>query len=73
MIAAVKGLPQEILEHVDYREWSLRTLEGVARCRQLNARSLPSVAIAGKLIFEASIPESEELIAAIKNAEASGV
>jgi hypothetical protein len=73
MIAAVKGLPQEILEHVDYREWSLRTLEGVARLRQLNARSLPSVAIAGKLVFEAGIPGSEELIAAIKNAEASGV
>lgn len=68
MIAAVKGLPQEILEHVDYREWSLRTLEGVARFRELSARSLPAVAIEGKLVFESSIPATEELIAAIENA-----
>jgi len=71
MIAAVKDLPQEILEYVDYREWSLRTLDGVARFRELRARSLPSVAIEGKLVFESSIPAREELIAAIENAVAA--
>jgi len=71
MIAAVKGLPQEILEYVDYREWSLRTIEGVARFRELSARSLPSVAIEGKLVFESIIPAREELIAAIENAVAA--
>jgi len=71
MIAAVKALPREILEHVNYREWSLRTLEGVARFRELSARSLPSVAIEGKVAFESSIPATEELIAAIENAAAT--
>jgi len=71
MIAAVKGLPQEIQEYVDYREWSLRTIEGVARFRELSARSLPSVAIEGKLVFESIIPAREELIAAIENAVAA--
>lgn len=72
MIAAVKGLPQEIFDHVDYREWSLRTLEGVARFRELSVRSLPSVAIEGKLVFESSIPATEELIAALERAERRG-
>jgi len=68
MVAAVKDLPQEILDEVECREWSLRELKGVARFRELGARSLPAVAIEGKLVFEAIIPGQEELIAAIQNA-----
>jgi hypothetical protein len=40
----------------------------VARFRQLGAKSLPSVAIEGKLVFECNIPPADELIAAIENA-----
>jgi hypothetical protein len=68
MIAAVKDLPQEVLDKIEYREWSLRTLEGAARFRELKARSLPSVAIQGKLAFECNIPPEEELITAIEAA-----
>lgn len=68
MVAAVKDLPQEILDEVECREWSLRERTGVARFRELGARSLPAVAIEGKLVFEAIIPRREELIAAIHNA-----
>jgi hypothetical protein len=67
MVAAVKDLPQEILDEVECREWSLRELRGVTRFRELGARSLPAVAIEGKLVFEAIIPGREELIAAILN------
>ncbi len=66
MVAAVKGLPQEVLDRIDYREWSLRTVEGVARFRQLGAKSLPAVAVEEKLVFECVIPPAEELIAAIE-------
>ncbi|MBI5252710.1 MAG: hypothetical protein HY912_24710 [Desulfomonile tiedjei] len=68
MIAAVKALPHEILDKIDYREWSLRTLEGAARFRELKAKSLPCVAIEGKLVFESNIPQEEELIAAVEEA-----
>jgi hypothetical protein len=68
MIAAVKGLPQDILEEIEYREWSLRTAEGVARFAELKATSLPAVAIDGKLVFQCVIPPEEELIAAIQSA-----
>jgi len=68
MVAAVKGLPQNILDRIEYREWSLRTREGVARFRELKGKSLPAVAIEGKLVFEAEIPPAEILIAAILTA-----
>jgi len=66
MIAAVKALPQEVLERIQYKEWSLRTPAGIARFRELKAKSLPAVAIEGKLVFESEIPPAEDLIAAIE-------
>ncbi len=68
MVAAVEDLPPEVLDKVDYKQWSLRTREGVARFRELKAKSLPSVAIEGKLRFESNIPPAAELIAAIEGA-----
>lgn len=68
MVAAVKALPQGVVEKIEYREWSLRTREGVARFKELNARSLPAVAINGKLTFECNIPPTEELVDAIESA-----
>jgi hypothetical protein len=65
MVAAVKDLPQEILDEIEYRQWSLRTLEGVRRFQELGAKNLPSIAIEGALVFEAQIPPAEDLIAAI--------
>jgi hypothetical protein len=69
MIAAVKGLPQEVLDMIEYREWSLRTREGVARFQELKGKSLPAIAIEGKLVFESRIPPGEDLIAAIQQAD----
>lgn len=69
MVAAVKDLPPEIWDKIDYHQWSLRTTEGVARFRELGATSLPSVAIAEKIVFGCIIPPADELIAAIEAAE----
>ncbi|MFC1833578.1 hypothetical protein ACFL2Q_02445 [Thermodesulfobacteriota bacterium] len=68
MVAAVTGLPQEILDKIEYRQWSLRTIEGVARFQQLKAKSLPALAIDEQLVFESEIPPAEQLIAAIEKA-----
>ena len=72
MVAAVKALPQHVLDKIDYQEWSLRTLVGAARFRQLQAKSLPAVAIEEKLVFESVIPTTDELIAAIDAAASLG-
>ena len=44
----------------------MRTLEGVQRFRELKAKSLPSVALDGDLVWESIIPMQEELIAEIR-------
>jgi len=65
MVAAVADLPKEIKDAIDYHEWSLRNREGIEMFKKFKARSLPSIAIDGKLCFESLIPAQEDLIKAI--------
>ena len=66
MAESVKVLPDNIQEIIEVQEWDMRTLEGVERFRQLKAKSLPTVALDGELIYESIIPMQEELIAEIE-------
>ena len=58
----MKVLPEDIQEIIEVREWDMRTREGVQRFRELKAKSLPTVALDGDLVYEALIPMQEELI-----------
>ena len=66
MAESVKVLPQNIQEIIEVHEWDMRTREGVQRFRELKAKSLPSVALDGDLVYESLIPMQEELIAEIR-------
>lgn len=66
MAESVKVLPDDIQQLIDVYEWDMRTREGVERFRALKAKSLPSVALDGELVWEALIPMQEELIAEIR-------
>jgi hypothetical protein len=66
MAESVKVLPEEIKRLIDVSEWDMRTRKGVQRFRELKAKSLPSVALDGELVYEALIPMQEELIAEIR-------
>ncbi len=66
MAESVKVLPKDIQRLIDVHEWDMRTREGVRRFRELRAKSLPSVALDGELVYEALIPMQEELIAEIQ-------
>jgi hypothetical protein len=61
MAKAVKALPEDIQKIVDVYEWDLRTREGIQRFRELKAKSLPSIALDGDLVYESLIPMQEEL------------
>jgi len=61
MAEAVKALPEDIQKIVDVYEWDMRTREGVQRFRELKAKSLPSIALDGDLVYESLIPMQEEL------------
>jgi hypothetical protein len=66
MAEPVKVLPEEIKRLIDVSEWDMRTRKGVQRFRELKAKSLPSVALDGELVYEALIPMQEDLIAEIR-------
>ncbi len=66
MAESVKVLPDNIQEIIDVHEWDMRTREGVERFRELKAKSLPTVALDGELVYESLIPMQEELIAEIE-------
>jgi len=61
MAESVKVLPGEYQKMMTVHEWDLRTLEGVARFRQIKARSLPSIAMDGAVVYASIIPGQEEL------------
>jgi len=66
MAESVKVLPEDIQDIIEVYEWDMRTREGVKRFRELKAKSLPSVALDGDLVYEAIIPGQEELIEELK-------
>lgn len=61
MAESVRALPHDIQKLIEVNEWDMRTREGIKRFRELNARSLPSVALDAELVYEALIPGQEEL------------
>lgn len=66
MAESVKVLPEDIKAIIDVYEWDMRTREGVQRFKELKAKSLPSVALDGELVWESIIPMQEEIIARIQ-------
>ena len=66
MAESVKVLPEDIQNLIEVCEWDMRTREGVQRFRELKAKTLPSVALDGELVYEALIPMQEDLIAEIR-------
>ena len=61
MAKSVKDLPDETKKLIEIREWEMRTVEGNQRFLELKAKSLPSIALDGELVYEALIPGQEEL------------
>jgi hypothetical protein len=61
MAESVRVLPEEIREIIEVQEWDMRTRQGIQRFKELRAKSLPSVALDGDLVYEAIIPGQEEL------------
>jgi hypothetical protein len=66
MAESVRVLPEDIQNLMHVQEWDMRTREGIQRFRELRAKSLPSVALDGELVYEAIIPMQEELCEEIR-------
>jgi len=65
MMESIAALPKEVQDMIEYKEWSIKTKEGVGKFMEMKGKVLPSVCIEGDLVFESIIPQYEELIDAM--------
>ncbi|MGC8659801.1 MAG: hypothetical protein ACP5U1_12060 [Desulfomonilaceae bacterium] len=65
MMESIAALPKEIQDVIQYKEWSIKNKEGIAKFIEMKGRVLPTIAIQGDLLFESIIPQYEELIDAM--------
>ena len=62
MMESISALPKDVQAMIDYREWSIKKKEGIAKFTELKGKVLPTICIAGEPVFQSIIPQYEELI-----------
>ena len=62
MTESIAALPSDVQDMIEYKEWSIKTKEGVGKFLELKGKVLPTICIERDLVFESIIPQYEELI-----------
>lgn len=62
MMESIAAMPREIQDMIEYKEWSVKTKDGVAKFQEMKGRVLPTICIEGDLVFPSIIPQYEELV-----------
>jgi hypothetical protein len=62
MMESLAALPADVQGMIEYREWSIKKKEGIAKFMELKGKVLPSICIEGDVVFASTIPQYEELI-----------
>ena len=62
MAKSVRDLPDEIHALIEVREWDMHTAESREQFQATKVKRIPSIAIDGKLVFEALIPDRDALV-----------
>lgn len=62
MMESMAAMPQEVQDIIEYKEWSVKTKEGVAKFTAMKGKVLPTICIEGDIVFPSIIPQYEELI-----------
>ena len=65
MMESIAALPPDVQRMVAYKEWSIKTKEGIAMFTKLKAKVLPTICIEEEPVFQSIIPQYEELIDAL--------
>ncbi|GAB4257524.1 MAG: hypothetical protein Kow00129_17510 [Thermoleophilia bacterium] len=58
-------LPPEVREFVDYKEWSIKSEEGVRIFTERGGKVIPTLCVDGDKVFESIIPTLEDLYGAL--------
>ncbi len=62
MLETISALPDDIKQHLEFKEWSIKNQEGIAKFMEHGVKVLPTVVISGDLVFESLYPSFEELL-----------
>jgi hypothetical protein len=62
MMESMAAMPQDVQEMIEYKEWSIKGSEGIAKFMELKGKVLPTICIERDLVFQSVIPQYEELI-----------
>jgi MtaA/CmuA family methyltransferase len=66
MVEAVKNITPHFEGIVEWREHTIKKMEGVTFMNSLMVKNIPTICIDGKIAFVSQIPPKQELIAAIQ-------
>ncbi|MCG6908563.1 MAG: hypothetical protein LJE94_00395 [Deltaproteobacteria bacterium] len=72
MMESIAALPTDVQAMIAYREWSIKTRDGIAMFTRLKGKVLPTICIEEDLVFQSMIPQYEELIDALAERAHSG-
>lgn len=62
MMESIAAMPADVQDMINYKEWSIKNQDGVAKFMELKVKVLPSICIEREPVFESIIPQYEELI-----------
>ena len=65
MMESIAALPADVQAMIQYKEWSIKTKDGIAMFTRLKGKVLPTICIEEDLVFQSMIPQYEELIDAL--------
>ncbi|MCE5242241.1 MAG: hypothetical protein ABFD98_17175 [Syntrophobacteraceae bacterium] len=65
MMESLAALPSDVQEMIEYKEWSIKSKDGIKKFMELKGKVLPTICIEGDLVFPSVIPQYEELIEAM--------
>jgi hypothetical protein len=59
---SIAAMPKEVQDLIEFKEWSIKTKDGIAKFMELKGKVLPTICIERDLVFPSIIPLYEELI-----------
>ena len=62
MMESIAALPEDVQGMIQYKEWSIKTKDGIGMFTKLKGKVLPTICIEDDLVFQSVIPQYEELI-----------
>lgn len=62
MMESIAALPDDVQGMIEYKEWSIKTKDGIGMFTKLKGKVLPTICIEEDLVFQSVIPQYEELI-----------